>query len=284
MRTHVALAWLIAAFPALAQELPGIDLSKPPSEQERKGEGNEQPPVDLTQPPPPTRPPAEAPAEKKAEPAAPFRVDDVALGDKVKAVQRKGFMKRGRFELTPLFAVQLNDAFYQKLGGGLRAAYYFEDSFGLALRGLKFEPVRTDNVRTGKIAFGSQLLPSQLYEQYMLDAVWSPIYGKSSFRGKSILHFDLSLQAGFGLVTTDTTHSPRNEGVDLGVVRGHVAADVGGALRFYPRSWLAVELGVTGTFYPDQPIESVPGNIQKVLAATLGFSFFLPTGFDYVYP
>jgi outer membrane beta-barrel protein len=282
MRTHVALAWLFAASPVLAQELPGIDLSKPPPEQERREE--EQPPVDLSQPSSPARPNAEPPAEQKAEPAAPFRVDDVALGDKVKAVQRKGFLKRGRFELTPLFAVQVNDAYYQKLGGGLRVAYYFQDSFGLSLRGMKFEPVRTDNVRTGKIAFGSQLLQSQIYEQYMVDAVWSPIYGKSAFRGKSILHFDLSFQAGFGLVTTDTTRAPRNEGVDIGIVRGHVAADVGGALRFYPRSWFAVELGVTGTFYPDQPIESVPGNMQKVLAATVGFSFFLPTGFDYVYP
>jgi hypothetical protein len=45
-----------------------------------------------------------------------------------------------------------------------------------------------------------------------------------------------------------------------------------------------VELGLTGTFYPDQPITTVPGTIQKVLAANVGFSFFLPTGFEYVHP
>jgi outer membrane beta-barrel protein len=271
MRTHVALAWLVAASPALAQEQPGIDLSKPAERPE--GQGEEQPPVDLTQPPPP----AGKPAARPDTPAAPFRVDDVALGDKVKAVQRKGFLKRGRFEATPLLAVQLNDAFYQKFGGGLRLAYHLQDSFAIAARGTYYEPWRTDNVRTGKIAFGSQLLVSQVYWQAMLDGMWSPVYGKSSFLGKSIIHFDLFLLAGAGIVWSATSQEPRNEGP-------HVAADLGGGLRFYPKSWLAVELGLTGTFYPDQPIDSVPGTIQKVLAANVGFSFFLPTGFEYVYP
>jgi outer membrane beta-barrel protein len=276
MRTHVALAWLVAASPALAQELPGIDLSQPPAEKPRPREQpEEQPPVDLTQPPPAGTDPGAAAA--KAAPAAPFRVDDVALGDKVKAVQRKGFLKRGRFEATPLLTLQLNDAFYQKVGGGLRVAYHLQDSFALALRGTYYAPWRTDNVRTGKIAFGSQLLVSQLYGQAMLDAMWSPVYGKSAFLGKSIVHFDLFLQAGAGLVWTATSLAPRDEGP-------HLATDVGGGLRFYPKSWLAVELGLTGTFYPDQPMESVPGTVQKVLAANVGFSFFLPTGFDYVHP
>jgi outer membrane beta-barrel protein len=274
MRTHVALAWLIAASPALAQELPGIDLSNPPEERAPKEKDDEQPGVDLTQPPP--APPAPAVAPPRT-PAAPFRVDDVALGDKVKAVQRKGFLKRGRFEVSPLFALQLNDAFYQKFGGGLRVGYHLQDSFALALRGTYYEPYRTDNVRTGKIAFGSQLLNSQLYGQVMLDGVWSPIYGKSAFLGKSIVHFDVFLQAGAGVVWSATSLEPRNEGP-------HVATDVGGGVRFYPRSWFAVELGLTGTFYPDQPIESVPGTVQKVLAANVGFSFFLPFGFEYVYP
>jgi outer membrane beta-barrel protein len=276
MRTHVALAWLIAASPALAQELPGIDLSKPSEGRDRaQQEGEEQPPIDLSQPPPARPAPAEEPAARP--PAAPFRADDVALGDKVKAVQRKGFLKRGRFEVSPLFALQLNDAFYQKFGGGLRLAYHLQDSFALAVRGTYYAPYRTENVRIGKIAFGSQLLNSQLYGQVMLDGVWSPIYGKSAFLGKSILHFDVFLQAGAGLVWSATSLEPRNEGP-------HVATDVGGGVRFYPRSWLAVELGLTGTFYPDQPIESVPGTVQKVLAANVGFSFFLPFGFEYVSP
>lgn len=290
MRTHLTIAWLLAAAPAavLPQDVPGLDLSQPPRKPappDAKPDGDELPPIDLSKPPPPAQPPRAAPApeEKEAKPVLPFSEKDVALGDKVKAVQRKGFMKRGRFELSPTLALSVNDAFYQKFGVGGRIAYHIEDSFALALRGTWYKigdwyaPYRTDNVREGKLAFKSQLLSSQPYQQAMLDAIWSPVYGKASFLGRSIVHFDLFLTGGFGLVWSATSGAPRNEGP-------HFATDVGGGLRFYPTEWSAFELGTTATFYPDQPMQSVPGTVQKVFVANLGFSVFFPWSFDYVYP
>jgi outer membrane beta-barrel protein len=264
------LALAIAA-PALvgAQEEPGLDLSAPPKPEEKPAEA-----------PPPEPAPAARPAAEKAEApkaGAIFGEHDVALGDRVKAVQRKGFLKRGRFELAPLLALSVNDAFYQKLGGGLRLAYSLQDSFALAGRFAYFTPLRTDNVRTGKLAFNSQLLTSQLYYGAMLDGVWSPVYGKASFLADAIVHFDLYLAAGFGAVWTATSVSPRNEGA-------HPAAEVGGGVRFYPYEWMAFELGLMATFYPDQPVTSVPATIQSVFVANVGVSFFLPTTFEYVYP
>jgi outer membrane beta-barrel protein len=282
MRSHLLAATLAVLLPisALSQEVPGIDLSKPPRQDERppageRDEGEELPPIDLSQP----GKPGERPEEKKADgrPLAPFAPEDVALGDRVKAVQRKGFLKRGRFEVAPIFSATVNDAFFQKLGGGLRLAYNLQDSFALALRGAYYQPWRTDNVREGKLAFDSQLLTSQLYGQVMLDGVWSPVYGKAAFLGKSIVHFDLFLSAGFGVVWSATSLAPRSEGP-------HLATDFGGGVRFYPKEWLAFELGLQATLYPDQPILSVPGTIQSVFVANVGFSFFFPPSFDYVYP
>jgi outer membrane beta-barrel protein len=201
----------------------------------------------------------------------------VALGDKVKAVQRKGFLKRGRFEVAPILALSVNDAFFQKTGGGLRLAYSVQDSFAVAVRGAYFTPFRTDNVREGKQAFQSQLLTSQLYGQAMLDGVWSPVYGKAAFLGDSIVHFDLFLLAGFGAAWSATSDAPRSEGP-------HPAAEIGGGVRFYPKEWLAFEVGLAATFYPDQPIVSVPATLQRVFVANVGVSFFFPTTFDYVYP
>ncbi|HTN52761.1 MAG TPA: outer membrane beta-barrel domain-containing protein [Anaeromyxobacter sp.] len=276
MRPTHAMAALLLALPVtiLAQEMPGIDLTKPPppKEQPRKP-GEELPPVDLSKPAP-QAPPAAAPKEEKG---APFSENDVALGDLVKAVQRKGFLKRGRFEVAPIFSLSVNDAFYQKFGGGLRLAYSLQDSFAVAVRGTYFTPYRTDNVREGKLAFQSQLLSSQVYGMAMVDGIWSPIYGKSSFLDRSIVHFDLYLAAGFGLVWSDTSGAPRNEGP-------HLAADLGGGVRFYPKEWMAFELGLMATLYPDQPVVSVPGTIQTVFVANIGVSFFFPTTFEYVYP
>ena len=47
---------------------------------------------------------------------------------------------------------------------------------------------------------------------------------------------------------------------------------------------MAFELGMNATLYPDQPIKSVPGTVQKVFVANVGVSFFFPTTFEYVHP
>jgi outer membrane beta-barrel protein len=269
---------LASSAPAGAQETPGLDLSAPAKAEGRRPKAE----ADEVAVPAPDQPAARAQAREKAPaaPAAggsPFGERDVALGDRVKAVQRKGFMKRGRFEVAPILALSVNDAFYQKVGGGLRLAYSLQDSFAVAVRGSYFTPLRTDNVRAGKLAFQSQLLTSQLYSQVMMDGVWSPIYGKAAFLGDSIVHFDLFLSAGFGAAWSATSDAPRNEGP-------HPAAEVGGGVRFYPKEWMAFELGLLATFYPDQPIVSVPATIQRVFVANVGVSFFFPLSFEYVYP
>ncbi|HET8732772.1 MAG TPA: outer membrane beta-barrel domain-containing protein [Anaeromyxobacteraceae bacterium] len=276
MRNLIAIGWLLAALPALAQEQPGLDLSAPPKPQKPADETMELPPIDLSKPAPPPQK-AAPPPEQKPEAVLPFSEKDVALGDKVKAVQRKGFLKRGRLEVAPILALTVNDAFYQKIGGGLRLAYSIQDSFAVAARYSYYTPFRTDNVREGKQAFQSQLLTSQLYGQAMLDGVWSPVYGKASFLADAIVHFDLYLAGGFGVVWSATSEAPRNEGP-------HPAAELGGGVRFYPKEWMAFELGLMATFYPDQPILSVPATMQTVFVANVGVSFFFPFTFDYVYP
>jgi outer membrane beta-barrel protein len=270
---------IAAPLAAVAQEPPGLDLSAPPKPGEKKPETPTEVPG-LSLEPEPVTPGEKKPPEKKAgEPAggAIFGEKDVALGDLVKAVQRKGFLKRGRFEVAPILSLSLNDAFYQKIGGGLRLAYSLQDSFAVAVRGSYYTPFRTDNVLEGKIGLSSQLLSSQLYGQVMLDGVWSPVYGKASFLADSIVHFDLFLAGGFGAVWSATSLAPRNEGP-------HPAAEVGGGIRFYPREWMAFELGLMATFYPDQPVVSVPATVQTVFVANVGISFFFPFSYEYVYP
>ena len=104
-----------------------------------------------------------------------------------------------------------------------------------------------------------------------------PFYTKYFAGLKLDYHFTETLSAGFGAVWSATSLAPRNEGP-------HLATDLGGGVRFYPKEWLAFDLGLSATLYPDQPIKSVPGTVQKVFAANLGFSFFFPTSFEYVYP
>ncbi len=270
-----ALLLLLAPAGALAQsqEEPGIDLSEPstprpgderasPAERAKKERGK------------PERARDEAPLAPGER--------DVALGDRVKAVQRKGFLKRGRLELGVDLPGTVNDAFYEKIGVGGKLAYNFEDSFALAVRGAYYWPLRSSHIREGQVAFSSQVLASQIHQQAMLDGVWSPVYGKIAWLGQQIVHFDMYLLAGLGSVWTSSSDTPDRSGPLPG--GGHVAGDIGAGIRFYPRSWLALDAGFVATLYPDQPVTSAPSTLQKVFAAHVGFAIFFPTSFEYVYP
>ncbi len=202
---------------------------------------------------------------------------DVALADRVKAVQRKGFLKRNRFELGLDLPVSINDPFYEKLGAGGHIGYNLEDSFAVTLRGAYYWPLRTNAVRQGQLAFGSLILNSAVQGQLMLDGVWSPVYGKVAWLGANIVPFDVYLLAGLGAVWSATSFAPRSEGP-------HVATDIGAGLRFYPKSWLALDGGLVATLYADQPSTSAPSTIQKIIAARIGVTIFFPFTFEYVYP
>ncbi len=278
MRFLAAIACIVAVCSTAlaAEDQPGLDLTQPPKKDAPKDDGEDLAPLDLSKP---AQPPKATAPQKEERPAAfvPFSEKDVALGDKVKAVQRKGFLKRGRFELEPVFAATVNDAFYEKFGYGGRVAYNLHDSFALSARYQRYTKFRSDNVREGKLAYQSQLVAADIEQQLMLDGIWSPIYGKASFLANSIIHFDLYLAAGFGAVWSSTTGPPLNQGV-------HWATDLGGGLRFYPKEWLAFDLGLMATLYPDQPVPLLPATVQKVFTATVGVSFFFPMSFEYVYP
>lgn len=277
LRRHAFVFLLLAApVAAVSQQpgLPGIDLSEP-------GKTPEAPPEKPL--PRPSQPAATAERKAAGEAGAASPVlgapgeRDAALADRVKAVQRKGFLKRSRLQVGLELPATLNDAFYQKAGVGGRVAWNLQESFALAVRGTYWWTLRTDHVREGQAAFQSQLLSSQPIGQLMLDGVWSPIYGKASWLGSRIVHFDLFLQGGLGAVWSDTSVAPRNEGP-------HAAADLGGGIRFYPADWLSLELGFGATFYPDRPTRTAPSTTTRILAATVGVSFFWPFRFEYVYP
>ena len=274
-----SLLWLALTLPlaAAAQQQTGIDLSAPPADKP--------PEPALPEPAPPeAAPPRETPAPAKTRPSDALESAvgvpgerDTALEDRVKAVQRKGFLKRGRLQLTGFATPTWNDAFYRKYGFGGRLAYNLRDSFAVAASGTYYLASRSDYVRNGIAAFQSQLLQSQPSYSAMLEGVWSPVYGKAAWMGKSIVHFDFYLVGGLGAVWSATSFAPRDEGP-------HLAGEFGGGIRFYPTSYLALEMAITAVIYPDQKDLAVPGTLQKILSAGLGVSFLWPMRFEYYYP
>ena len=103
------------------------------------GQQNQAPGIDLTEPrrEPPSPGVARGSSNTAAGAQAPLAPGegDVAFADRVKAVQRKGFLKRHRLELGLDLPATLNDPFYEKVGVGAKVAYNLDESFAVALRG-----------------------------------------------------------------------------------------------------------------------------------------------------
>jgi hypothetical protein len=231
----ILLALCLAPVPALAQnqEL-GLDLSNPdkPQQDENSAEtpAEEPPPLPSTEEPPAAAEPL-TPAER-----------DVTLDDRVKSVQRKVYLKKGRFELAPFVTVSVNDPYYSKVGAAVRGAWYLADTLAIAARVSTMQVLPSDDVRIAKRTFQSRIFYSVPQWSAMGDVEWSPLYGKVAFLN-DILHFDAYLLGG---------------------------------LRFVARDFLAVNVALINTSYVDQPLNTSKGATQNIMTVNAGISVFFP--------
>jgi outer membrane beta-barrel protein len=264
----ILLALCLAPVPALAQDTGlGLDLSKPQEETETTSEppAEEPPPLPSTEAEPPPAEPL-APAER-----------DVTLDDRVKSVQRKVYLKKGRFELAPFVTLSVNDPYYSKVGASVRGAYFLADTLAVAARVSVMEVVSSDDVRIAKRTFQSRIFHSVPQWSAMGDVEWSPLYGKVAFLN-SILHFDAYLLGGMGVMNTETssieTTNPLTSKVET---RGpSLATDLGLGLRFVARDFLAVNVALINTTYVDQPLNTSKGATQNIMTLNAGISIFFP--------
>lgn len=258
----LALALLHSASALAQNEFEGLDLSDPGKPEEAAQPQEPAPAIPATPAPPPTA--AEAP---KSDVSANAGERDITQEDRVKSVQRKLYMKRGRFELAPYISTSVNDPYYTKFGAALRGAYYLADTLALSARLSLMQVVPTEDVRIAKRTFRSTIYRSIPIWSAMGDVEWSPIYGKVAFYN-SILHFDAYVLGGAGVVTTETSARP-DRGPNL-------AADLGLGARFVAKDYLAVNVALINTTYVDQPAGTTKGITQNVMTLNAGVSIFFP--------
>ncbi len=212
------------------------------------------------------------PAEKKAEGTAVER--DTTQDDRVKSVQRKLYLKRGRVELAPYFSINVNDPYYMKLGFSGRLAFYPADSVALSARFTYLATEATDDVRAATRNLNSRIFYSEPIWSVLGDVEWSPFYGKVAFFN-SILQFDAYLLGGGGIVTTQTSLT-RDEAGSITAVAPKPAFDLGVGFRFVVRDFLAINVSLTNTTYGDVPRGAVKAITQNLMLVNVGISLFLP--------
>lgn len=266
-----ALLLAMSSGSAAAQGFEGLDLTDDPKKDEKKGDE-----IDLTAPekkPVKSSAPADD-ARKPLKAERPAVERDVTQDDRVKSVQRKLYIKRGRFELAPAALINVNDPYYTRLGGQIRLAFYPSDTLAIAGRFALMQTLPSDDVRQATRTLQSRIFFSVPYWNAMADVEWSPLYGKVSFFN-SILHIDGYVLGGGGVVFTERTGTPDPANNDQPRPI-NPAFDLGIGLRFVAKDFLAVNLGLVNTTYVDTPRGTTKGVTQNLMMLTVGVSLFVP--------
>lgn len=148
--------------------------------------------------------PVEAKAAVAADDDAPFsRVSDDE--ETIYAVQRKAFLVKGKFELSPLLSASFSDRFVQTFAPAASVTYHLGETFGLELYGAYFFP--SESALTKDILNNFSLRSDTAKLTQMLWTVgfgvqWSPIYGKVNVFGSTLGNFAFYLGLGVGLGQT----------------------------------------------------------------------------------
>ena len=218
----------------------------------------------------------EAEATDELEDASPPK-----LADRIRAVERKLFLKKNRFELLPYVGLDINDAFFQHFFVGAAASYHLADSLALEVRGgFAFAELTKSSVTFVRLDADALIerAPS-LVAHADANVVFAPVYGKLSLFGESILHFDTFLTAGGGVFVSER---PRR--ADDGLVNDtnvNPAVNLGIGQRYFLNEWLVVRLELRNYLYEETGPE---GDLRNVTLIGLALSGFLPTTFEYENP
>jgi outer membrane beta-barrel protein len=216
-----------------------------------------------------------------------------AFEGKIKPISGQLYEKAGRFEITPVLALSLEDAFFTKYLAGLRVGYHVNESLAVALA---FAAGTTSPTGSAVVCPANQgcrpasaaelyQVPGRIRSTVSADVAWTPVYGKLNLVAEQVAHFDLGLVGGADLVIHDALLSA-NQAMVLGQKpssRSGVGGHVGLAIRLFLGETLAIRWEVRDLIYAvDVPNIQESGkprsDIQNQLFTELGLSIFFGRG------
>jgi len=201
----------------------------------------------------------------------------------IKTLQRKNFMKIGRWELAPHVGFVTNDPFINRYLGGVSGAYHITEIFAVELAG-SFSPDFGEadwKPITDQIINENQVTPDISKIQYFgtVQFQYSPIYGKVALMGRNIIMFDIFGAFGTGVVNTrddlealQKEDDPRAQATS---VQMHPTLNYGGGARVVFSPGFALRLEGRGLSYIEV-LESTTLEMKNNMILMLSASFFVP--------
>jgi outer membrane beta-barrel protein len=212
---------------------------------------------------------AEASAEGKDTGEKDAAQEKRKLSDRIKSVQRKVFMKKGRVEIFPHFALDLNDPFFQHFIVGGAVGFHVVDSMSLEVRGgavLTPLTVKQSAIRFVRTQADSLLENAPEFQYHAdIDVLWAPFYGKISLFSEGILHFDTYITAGPGVFGTDAGLNP--------------AANFGLGQRYFITDWLVARVELRNYLFLEN--RNNESDLQNLMILGFSISGFFPMSFEY---
>lgn len=196
------------------------------------------------------------------------------FGDQIVVIQLNPFLRKGRFELAPTFHGSFNDALVQQLNVGLVANYHILQWLYVGVLGgwqdWRFISGDANGLSDeySRVIDATDAIPEvsviNAYAGGMIGFV--PFYGKLALFNSAIIHWDLSVGIGGGLI-----HTRANDALGGGII------NIG--QRFFLLDWLSLNFDVRGLLYYEE-LANTSGLFTQWQAG-LGLSFWFPTGFEY---
>jgi outer membrane beta-barrel protein len=213
----------------------------------------------------------------------------------VVVVPRKAFLKGGRLELFPMSGVTLNDVLIRHYSFGGMLNYYISDVFSIGVEGQYYIKERTDRESVIGLQYNRVASLNRYLYSGALNFGYVPGYGKFTLFNRYIIHWDLYVQGGVGLIQTEII--PRVVGAET-FKNNRIAPNLGVGTHLFLSNWLTFNVVLKDYVFndlfeptsrtPTQSIDVVKGNAESQFVHNImvfaGLGLYLPTSFQYRTP
>jgi outer membrane beta-barrel protein len=201
----------------------------------------------------------------------------------IKTIQKKDFLKLGRFEAMPNVGFVTNDPFLNRYIAGVRMGYHLTEIF--AFEGeLAYAPDLGDadwKGLTHQLVNQNHVSPDISKLTLIANGAFqfSPIYGKVALSGDNIIHFDIYGAFGMGVTQTrDDLEALQAEGDAEAItteVQLHPTTNFGGGARVVFNHTVAVRIDGRSLVYIET-VNSTTLEMKNNFILSGGVSFFFP--------
>jgi outer membrane beta-barrel protein len=213
-------------------------------------------------------------------------------------VPRKGFLKRHRFELAPFSAISFNDTMIRHYSFGGDLTFYLTDVFSIAAEGQYFIKERSERESLVGFQFNRATTLNRFNYSASLVFGYVPGYGKFGLFNKYIVHWDVTVNAGIGVIWTETIPVIPDAKSFPAFSNLDIMPHLGISTRMFVTDWLALSIGLRDYMFEDkfEKRDRPPGQtaaqakangvseFTQNLMVFVSAGLYLPTSFQYKTP